>query len=1012
MVEAVHTAVRGRARYRVDGLYRSWDLKKHLEETLPGNPGIRFVSANHLTGKILVLYDERRTYEDVARLLADVVTGSARQNTAIRKLSDPHASPAVITEQRKPLSVRAARKRVRASEAPAEEQWHLKKAQEPVEAFDSNGRTGLSKEAYEANHRRYGPNLLPESVPRSGWSIVAEQFTSLPVLLLGVAAGISLLTGGLADAVVIAGVVGINAVIGYVTESGSERTIHSLKSLVRPHALVTREGRMRQVGVEEVVPGDILVLRPGTYVAADARLLESEQLSADESALTGESMPVAKDAEPLEGDELSLAERKNMVYMGTLITGGQGVAVVVATGRYTEMGCIQALVESALSPATPMEQQLDRMGRRLALMSGAVCLGVFFVGLLRGYGMLRMLKVSVSLAVAAVPEGLPAVATTTLALGIRKMRKHHVLIRRLEAIETLGSVQTICLDKTGTLTLNQMTVVRVHVGEEQLHVAEGRFTSSQQADVNPYLSEELIRLLHVGALCNESRVFPSNGSQVVKGTPTENALIHLAMTSGVDVIQLRDSFPVLRIMHRSENRNIMVTVHEIASFPTRLVAVKGSPPEVLALCEWYMKEDKRLPLTLDERERIEEANVQMAGEGLRVLGLAFAPHHEGDVEEDNGAFAVADLVWLGIVGMTDPIRPVAKQVIHSLHAAGIGTVMITGDQSATAFAVAKELDLAHGAEVEIVDSRNLASMPPEVLKALSGRVHVFARVSPAHKLQIVDALQEAGRGVAMTGDGINDGPALKAAGIGVAMGHAGTDVAREVADVVLEDDNLETMMIAISEGRTIYNNIRKTIRFLLATNMSEVMVTATSISVGLGEPLSPMQLLWINLVSDIFPGLALALEPPEPDVLLRPPRDPGEEILEAPAVKRMLVESAVLSSGAMGAYGYGLLRYGRGPRAGTMAFLSLTMGQLLHAISTRSPTRTIYDRERLPANPYLTGALAGCFLLQGVALVFPPLRQLLGITRIGLIDGLVVAGGAVLPLLANEGIKKSQRGTP
>jgi len=377
---------------------------------------------------------------------------------------------------------------------------------------------------------------------------------------------------------------------------------------------------------------------------------------------------------------------------------------------------------------------------------------------------------------------------------------------------------------------------------------------------------------------------------------------------------------------------------------------------------------------------------------------------------ENGDVPINNLVWLGIAGMADPVRSGAKALIKAFHRAGIHTMMITGDQSATAYAVGKELDLSENGDMRILDSTHLSDMAPDVFKAVSQDLHVFARVSPVNKLQIVQMLQEQGKVVAMTGDGINDGPALKVAAIGIAMGHTGTDVAREVADIVLEDDNLETMLIAVSEGRTIYNNIRKALRYLLSTNMSEIMVTTTAISAGLGEPLTAMQLLWINLVSDIFPGLALALEPPEPDILLKAPRDPGEQILQASSLARMLRESAVLSAGSLGAYGYGVLRYGQGPQASTMAFLSLTMGQLLHALSCRSQTRTIFDKEKPEPNRYLTMALLGTFALQGIALVVPGLRGLLNIAGIGAFDSLVVAGGAVLPLLANEAIKTTQRG--
>jgi Ca2+-transporting ATPase len=420
-----------------------------------------------------------------------------------------------------------------------------------------------------------------------------------------------------------------------------------------------------------------------------------------------------------------------------------------------------------------------------------------------------------------------------------------------------------------------------------------------------------------------------------------------------------------------------------------------------------MKDGDRIRLSEEDKLFFELENEHMAGKAFRVLGLAYA-HRENTTPENGEEMLFSGLTWLGIVGLADPVRKGVKKLIGDFHHAGIDTIMITGDQSPTAYAIARELNLSKGEQLEILDSRHLADIPPEILKALCERAHVFARVSPSHKLQIVQSLQSAGKIVAMTGDGINDGPALKAADIGIAMGHTGTDVAREVADVILEDDNLQTMIIAVSHGRTIYNNIRKSVHFLLATNMSEIMVMFAAITLGLGQPLNTMQLLWINLLSDIFPGLALALEPPEPDVLSRPPRDPNEAIVQPADFKRIAFESAVISAGSLTAYGYGIARYGIGPQAGTLAFTSLTVGQLLHAISCRTDKAVIFQKEKLPSNKYLNWALGGSFALQIAAMTIPGLRSLLGLTPIGLIDGLVIGASAFLPLMVNEATKSSE----
>jgi Ca2+-transporting ATPase len=527
--------------------------------------------------------------------------------------------------------------------------------------------------------------------------------------------------------------------------------------------------------------------------------------------------------------------------------------------------------------------------------------------------------------------------------------------------------------------------------------------------MSPYASEELLKLLHVLTLCNESEAIRQGNEYLVDGSPTENALLYLAIGSGVDVLGLRTDYPLIKINHRSENRNFVATLHKTANPPGRLLAVKGSPTEVLADCNYQLRKGKRIVLTPEDRLAIETENERMAGEGLRVLGAAYALFHQGEMPSETGMDAGEELIWVGLVGMGDPIRPGVKELIHQFHQAGIDTAMITGDQTPTAFAIGKELNLSKVDQLEILDSTHLQEMDPEVLKALCEKVLVFSRVSPAHKLQIVHALQHAGRVVAMTGDGINDGPALKAADIGIAMGHTGTDVAREVADVVLEDDNLETMIIAVSQGRTIYNNIRKTIHYLLSTNLSEIMVTFTATAAGLGQPLNAMQLLWINLVSDIFPGLGLALEPPEPDVLSQPPRDPNEPIIQSKDFKRITFEAAALTGGAMGAYSIGRIRYGAGPRASTLAFLSLSTGQILHALSCRSKKHRLFGGSReqgaLQPNRYLSLALGGTLALQAAAVFVPPLRSLLGTAPITLFDGLVIGASSLWPLVVNEATK-------
>ncbi len=987
VIKAIHTQVKGRARYKITELYGSIELKEYLERSLVKNPVIWQVHANTLTGNLLVNFTPQYNYQQIQALIEKSILKFTKSQTT--KLIKPTHKTTKIDS-----SVKEQRT----------DNWHLIPTDKVLHTFQTSQESGLSSQAAAINLRKYGANVLAETELRSNLSIIIEQFQSLPVALLGVAAGVSIFTGGLIDAAVILGVVGLNAVIGYVTESQSERIIHSLKHHQQTSAWVMRDGKSIEIPIENIVVGDILILKPGNYIAADARLIAGDDISIDESALTGESIPVNKTTASLMGEDVPLGDRFNMAYKGTYITGGQGLAVVVATGTYTEMGKIQQLVGAAKATETPLAKQLDKVGGQLVLISMGICGLVFGMGVMRGYGLVQMLKSSISLAVAAVPEGLPTIATTTLALGIRDMRKHKVLVRSLSAVEALGSVQTICMDKTGTITENKMSVVEIHANTREIQVSNGDFLAGEQ-NLNPYTDDELLKLIHVSVLCNESEVSrQADGEYAVTGSATENALIYMAIAAGVDAIALREKYPLLQTNLRSENRNIMSTIHQTHN-QNKFVAVKGSPAEVAQLCQCRIKNGQVVPLDDEQRQTIEIENDRMAGKALRVLGIAYSHIDEDYNCNGNNHNHESDLIWLGLVGMADPIRKGAKALIADFHQAGIDTVMITGDQSPTAYAIAKELELNRDTQLEILDSTNLNNLTPEALTALSDKVDVFARISPSNKLQIVQALQSAGKVVAMTGDGINDAPALKAAQVGVAMGKGGTDVAREVADIVLEDDRLETMIIAVSRGRTIYNNIRKSVHFLLSTNLSEIMVMTTATAVGIGEPLNAIQLLWLNLVTDIFPGLSLALEAPEPEVLSQPPRNPAEPIIKNSDFGRIAFESAVISASTLTAYGYSLVRYGMTPQASTIAFMSLTSAQLLHTISSRSETHSIFSQEKLPNNPYLNAAMTGSFAIQVLAIAIPPLRNLLRITPINLVDGAVIGASAVLPLLLNEGTK-------
>jgi len=1009
VIEAIHTKIEGRARFKVEGLLGSDSFKRFLEQRLSLEKDVLSASASTLTGNLLVSFNSNNNHHTIAFLLEDILI------EARRGLSESDASglqtagavsvPAPSKARQLPVETL---KRFLTPAAEGQEQvrkpWHTLEPAEVTSLVRTDPANGLSVAAAGERLKDHGPNLLPKPEARSGAEIFFEQLNSLPVYLLGAAAGIAALTGGLLDAVVIGGVVLANAVIGYFTESGAEKTMESLKELVHPTADVIRDGREIHMPVEEVVVGDLLVLKPGTYVAADSRIIQAHRLSVDESMLTGESMPVYKDARRLRHESTPLADRSNMVYMGTLVTGGQGLAVVVATGRFTEVGMLQAMLAETETPKTPIELQLALMGNQLVIACGAICGVVFGIGFVRGYGLIQMLKMAISLAASAVPEALPAAATVNFALGITDLRRYGVLVRRLQAVETLGAVQTVCLDKTGTITENRMSVTEIVAGRTRHKVRDNRI--APLADGRDTLGiGEIRHLLIVCALCNEIKITrrDQNGRVELFGSSTEKALMQVALEAGMDIVGLQDDFRFVGLRLRSESQFYMSSLHSCPSEDCRYIFTKGSPHEVLDRCDREMVDSREVVLTEGRRQEVHIENDRMSGRGLRVLGFAFKRFGLNQAIDET-----APMIWLGLAGMADPVRKGVKELIEVFHRAGIDTVMITGDQSTTAYAVARELGLGGDKPLKILDSAELTSLDPERLQALAKNVHVYSRVSPAHKLRIVQALQSAGRVVAMTGDGINDGPALKAANLGIAMGESGTDVAREVADIIIEGDNLERLVQALRGGRTTYGNIRKSVHFFLSTNLTEILVMFTCMALGLGFPLNVMQLLWINIISDIFPGLALSREESEPDMMDLPPRPAGAPLFSGSDYRKMALDSAIISSGSLAAYGYGISRYGQGPRAASLAFQSLVFGQLLHAFNCRSERHGLFDQKRPAGNPYLNLAVGGSLALQALTLFIPGLRGFLGLTPPTLIDAAVIGFSTLLPFFANESRNRVQ----
>lgn len=885
--------------------------------------------------------------------------------------------------------------------------WHSLPLEVVLTHWQADPDRGLSTETASDHLTHHGPNILPPAQRRSALGLGVDQLMTWPVGLLTVAALLSLSTGSSVDAGVILGVVVINGIIGYTTESQSERIIRSLQAGLTPTAQVRRDGLDLTLDTTEVVPGDLLLLRAGQAVAADARLIDSDRLTLDEASLTGESQTVAKQPDCLAAD-MPLAERHNLVFKGSLVTGGVGRAVVVATGTDTEIGTIQALVETTETLDTPLQQQLARVSGQLVLLCGGVCAVIFAAGVLRGYGLLHTLKIAISLAVAAVPEGLPAVATTTLALGMQTMRQRQILIRALNAVETLGAVQVVCLDKTGTITTNRMAVQAVTLAQGEVTVPP-----APAGDRPVSTATGLDRLLTVAVLCNDSQAVakPDGGSEW-QGSATENTLLALAIAAGVDLDALRQRYPRLALTPRRENHILISTLHSTPE-GNGLVAVKGSPAQVLERCSHWLVNDQATPLQDGDRLILSAQNQALAARSLRVLAIADRSLPlQGNLADLDPATYEQGLTWLGLVGLADPIREGVPELIAAFHRAGIDTVMVTGDQRSTAKAIGERLKLSRNGELALMDAYDLAALTEGNRQTLTHRIDIFARISPADKLEVVRTLQSTGQVVAMTGDGINDTPALKAANVGLAMGSGRANGVHDVADVIIQDDNLGTVIDAIAQGRTIYSNIRKAVHYLLATNLSEIMVVAVATLAGLGDPLNAIQLLWLNLVTDIFPGLGLALEPADPAVIEQPPRPAAEPIIKPTDLRRMIWEASVIALPTLVAYGYGLAQYGAGAAASTIAFMGLTLAQVLHGLTCRTETRRRRDRPPLPTNPYLTAAVIGSLALQLLPLVLPALGHILHITPLALRDYGAIAAAALVPLVVNGASKPPEQPAP
>ena len=819
-----------------------------------------------------------------------------------------------------------------------------------------SSRAGLSPDIVTGLRKVHGPNATPAPIGRSRRDMLVEQVTTLPVAMLAGSAVLSLATGGILDAVVTVAVIGANSAIGFGTENATERLIRRLSRPVEHDATVLRGGIEGTIPARDVVPGDILVLSSGMSVAADARIVAAADLSVDESALTGESLPVEKIHDRLAAAPQAVSDRANIVHAGTVVTGGNALAVVFRTGAATEMARTRRLIATAHPPRPIIEQKLDTLGKELVIGCLAAAGLVLGVGLLRGERPLYMVKSAIALAVSAIPEGLPAVATSTMALSARTLERQGAYVRALPAIESIGSVDTICFDKTGTLTENRMAVVVAVAGDAVYDLAEAGLDNREDGIASSG-NGDLFALAQTVSLCNQA--------QTDHGSGTEQALLDFAAQAGVAVEDLRGERPMREVRGRNHRRRWMASEHLRKGQPR--VYIKGAPDELLDFAVLERRDGDTHLLSDERRQAILAQNQELAARGLRVLGVGYADATLADGPSRN-------FVWQGLVGLADPLRYEAREAIEQLHRAGIRTIMITGDQPATAVAVGHALGLSRSGIIESAEGPALSGLGQEQIAGLAERTSVFARVSPADKLRIVEALQSAGRRVAMIGDGVNDGPALRAASVGIAMGKRGTAVAREVADLVIADDDLRELARAIARGRATDDNVRNAVRYFLSTNLSEVLVLIAEIMHGRGEMETPMELFWLNLVTDVMPALGLALAEPG-DVMNRPPAALDSELFSRAETREILVDGSAIAAAALVAHFISLRTEGAGPPTRTVTFLSLALAQILHGWVLRDRT----GRNRRVSERRLEAMLGGAGIMLALPFMIPRLRNLLGV---------------------------------
>jgi P-type Ca2+ transporter type 2C len=877
--------------------------------------------------------------------------------------------------------------------------FHEMRQEDIEQSLNTNYQEGLSTEDVAKRRKQYGYNQLEEAEKQSALLLFFSQFKDFMVLVLLAATLISGLLGEYIDAIAIIAIVLINGFLGFFQERKAERSLQALKELSAPQVSVLRDGKWVKIASKEVIIGDIIRFGSGDRIGADVRLIEANNLEIEESALTGESVPVTKITNPVNGENMSLGDLENMAFMGTMVTRGNGIGVVTSIGMKTAMGQIADMIQKAETMITPLQRKLEELGKILITVALVLTALVVGIGVIQGHDMYTMFLAGVSLAVAAIPEGLPAIVTVALSLGVQRMIKKKAIVRKLPAVETLGCASVICSDKTGTLTQNKMTVTHLWSGGRTWTVTgtgyepDGQFYNGEQR-VTPHNENALQQLLTFGMLCNHAELVTREESFAVDGDPTEGALLVAGLKAGLSRESLQKKFKVVKEFPFDSTRKMM-SIIVVDQNGKHFSVTKGAPDVLVGKSVSILWEGRLQHKSTEISQKVEDAISEMSSNALRNIAIAYKPLNERSTEGITEKEIEEGVTFIGLQGMIDPPRPEVKQAVKECRAAGIKTVMITGDHILTAKAIAKQLGILKNKD-RVLDGKALNQMEVHELEEIVDDVSVFARVSPEHKLKIVKALQNRGHVVAMTGDGVNDAPAIKSSDIGVAMGITGTDVAKESSSLVLLDDNFATIKSAIQEGRNIYENIRKFIRYLLASNVGEILVMLFAMILALPLPLVPIQILWVNLVTDGLPAMALGLDKPEDDVMKRKPRHPKEGVFARGLGWKVVSRGFLIGGVTLLAF---MLSYKTHPDhlayAQTVAFATLVMAQLIHVFDCRSEV-SVFSRNPF-GNVYLVWAVLSSLVLMLLVIYIPSLQPIFHTVPIALKDWFLIIGLSSVP---------------